>query len=113
MAKLDLVTEFNSWSIEALVLNDEGKAIGFLRIPQGDEAMDTGEDVILAFKFDGAYDVAEVVETAAEEEEELESLFGTTSIGQVDLFDENDNMVEGTFGDDEIQIFVDKALALF
>lgn len=106
MAKLDLDTQVESWSIDALVRNDSDGVIGFLRIPQGDDAafLDHGENCILVYRFTQELDIADI-ELAGTSVD----AFDADQIGTV-VFDRN---VEGDFWDGDMDDFISQAIAFF
>lgn len=106
MAKLDLDTQVESWSIDALVRNDSDGVIGFLRIPQGDDAafLEHGENCILVYRFAQEQDIADIEPDGTSLDQ-----FDADQIGTV-VFDRD---VEGDFWDGNMDDFVAKAIALF
>lgn len=108
---IDYETEVDGFSLYALVTNDAGQAVGFLQIAQGDMAMDApyGEDGIAAYVLTGEL-VAEEGMVFEDTLLELGKKVGDVMIGSDDEDDEE--TVEGQFGDEELAEYEQEALKL-
>lgn len=122
---IDYDTEVDGFSLYALVTNDAGQVVGFLQIAQGDMAMNApyGEDGIAAYTLTGDVQKGYVEEYEDGETEVFDEdiyfedtlLAAGTKVGDIAIGNDDEDeeeTVEGQFGDEEIAEYEQAALQL-